>query len=208
MPPAGAPATAQVPAAPAALSAAAQVPATAAYAGAVPAPAARMAQESAMPERVAAAMAAASATAYHAPQGYAAPPAAPAQPPAASPLPAMPHAAPSMGRMPDAPVRPPQGLPPTNLPADSAAGLQDAISALRGALESRMDGLLWGGRQGPGREPAGAALFRSLLDAGFSTKLVRTLVERLPQGLSTEAALSWARNELVTHLPVVRSEDE
>ena len=158
-----------------------------------------------------AAMAGAPATAYHAPQGYAAPPAAPvhlpAMPPAASPLPASPAAAPSMGRMPDAPVRPPQGLP-AQLPADTAAGLQDAISALRGALESRMDGLLWGGRQGPGREPAAAALFRSLLDAGFSTKLVRTLVERLPQGLSAEAALSWARNELVTHLPVVRSEDE
>lgn len=180
------------------------------------APAVRMTPAPAMPERMAtaapaAAMAAAPATAYHAPQGYAAPPApvqAPAMPAAAPPQPAMLHAAPPMGRMPDAPARPPQGLPPANLPADTAAGLQDAISALRGALETRMDGLLWGGRQGPGREPAGAALFRSLLDAGFSTKLVRTLVERLPQGLSTEAALSWARNELVTHLPVVRSEDE
>lgn len=188
-------------------------------AAAVPAPQARMTQEHAMPERMAAsvapaaaAMAAAPATAYHAPQGYAAPPAAPSQPPAmppaASPLPATPSAAPSMGRMPDAPVRPPQGLPPAPLAPDTAAGLQDAISALRGALETRMDGLLWGGRQGPGREPAAAALFRSLLDAGFSTKLVRTLVERLPPGLSAEAAQSWARNELVTHLPVVRSEDE
>ncbi|MCP2513906.1 MAG: flagellar biosynthesis protein FlhF [Achromobacter mucicolens] len=189
----------------------------------VPAPAARMTPEHAMPERMAAsvapaaaAMAAAPATAYHAPRGYAAAPVTPAQPPAmppaASPLSAAPpaslSAAPSMGRMPDAPVRPPQGLPPAPLAADTAAGLQDAISALRGALETRMDGLLWGGRQGPGREPAAAALFRSLLDAGFSTKLVRTLVERLPQGLSAEAAQSWARNELVTHLPVVRSEDE
>lgn len=184
-----------------------------------PAPAARMAQAPAIPKPmvtaatpVMAAMAAAPATAYHAPQGYAAPPAGPAHvpamPPAASPLSATSPAAPAMGRTPDAPVRPAQGLPPANLPADTAAGLQDAISALRGALETRMDGLLWGGRQGPGREPAAAALFRSLLDAGFSTKLVRTLVERLPQGLSTEAALSWARNELVTHLPVVRSEDE
>ena len=60
---------------------------------------------------------------------------------------------------------------------------------------------------GPGREPAGAALFRSLLDAGFSTKLVRTLVERMPEGLDADAALAWARNELVTHLPVLGSED-
>ena len=99
------------------------------------------------------------------------------------------------------------GVAAGTLPADTAAGLQNAISALRGALESRMDGLLWGGRQGPGREPAGAALFRSLLDAGFSTKLVRTLVERMPEGLDADAALAWARNELVTHLPVLGSED-
>ncbi|WKK15496.1 flagellar biosynthesis protein FlhF [Achromobacter insolitus] len=114
----------------------------------------------------------------------------------------------SMARTPDAPLRQPPMAPSAALPSDAAAGLQDAISALRGALESRMDGLLWGGRQGPGREPAGAALFRSLMDAGFSTKLVRTLVERLPEGMTPEAAISWARNELVTHLPVLRSEDE
>jgi len=119
-----------------------------------------------------------------------------------------PAAAPSMARTPDAPLRQAPAARQTALPGDAAAGLQDAISALRGALESRMDGLLWGGRQGPGREPAAAALFRSLLDAGFSTKLVRTLVERLPEGMSPEAALGWARNELVTHLPVLRSEDE
>ncbi|QVQ28750.1 flagellar biosynthesis protein FlhF [Achromobacter deleyi] len=138
----------------------------------------------------------------YAPDAYA--PAAPASPAPAATAPATS----SMARMPDAPVRQLPPMPPAVLPADTAAGLQDAISALRGALETRMDGLLWGGRQGTGREPAAAALFRSLLDAGFSTKLVRTLVERLPQGLSPEAALSWARNELVTHLPVVRSEDE
>ena len=112
--------------------------------------------------------------------------------------------APSMARMPDAPLR----QAPPSLPPDTTAGLQDAISALRGALETRMDGLLWGGRPGTTRETAAAALFRSLLDAGFSTKLVRALVDRLPQGLSADAAQAWARNELVTHLPVVASEDE
>lgn len=147
------------------------------------------------------------ASAAPAPAAYtpATPQPAPAPYTPAAPQPAP---APTMARMPDAPLRQPPVLPPAAMPADAAAGLQDAISALRGALESRMDGLLWGGRQGPGREPAGAALFRSLLDAGFSTKLVRTLVERLPEGMTPEAALSWARNELVTHLPVLRSEDE
>lgn len=147
-----------------------------------------------------------------APAAYAMP-AMPAAPAPAAPVHAPPPAvstppAPSMARTPDAPLRHPTLTPQPAAPIDTTAGLQDAISALRGAMESRMDGLLWGGRQGQGREPAAAALFRSLLDAGFSTKLVRTLVERLPQGMTSEAALAWARNELVTHLPVVRSEDE
>lgn len=137
----------------------------------------------------------------------------PAPSPAASAIPTpmptpAPAPAPSMARMPDAPLRQPPAMPQPALSGDAAAGLQDAISALRGALESRMDGLIWGSRQGPGREPAAAALFRSLLDAGFSTKLVRTLVERLPEGMTPQSALDWARNELVTHLPVLRSEDE
>jgi flagellar biosynthesis protein FlhF len=135
------------------------------------------------------------------------PMAAPA-PAAAAPMPSPVAAAPSMARTPDAPLRQPPAMPAAALPTDTAAGLQDAISALRGALETRMDGLLWGGRPGSGREPAAAALFRSLLDAGFSTKLVRALVDRLPQGMTADAAQSWARNELVTHLPVVASEDE
>ncbi len=175
-----------------------------AYAPAAPAPASAPAYAPAAsvpasaPAYVPLASAPASAPAYVPPAS------APAYTPAASAA----ASAPSMARMPDAPLRQAPPMVPPSLPANSNAGLQDAISALRGALETRMDGLLWGGRPGSGREPAAAALFRSLLDAGFSTKLVRTLVDRLPQGLSTDAAQAWARNELVTHLPVVRSEDE
>lgn len=177
---------------------------------ALPEPVARQAPPAMAPAPVAAPPAVTAAVATPAVMA----PVAPAAPvrmemPALPPARELPPVAPSpMARMPDAPLRNGPGMPPAALPGDAAAGLQDAISALRGALESRMDGLLWGGRQGPGREPAGAALFRSLLDAGFSTKLVRTLVERMPQGMSAEAALAWARNELVTHLPVLGSEDE
>ena len=157
-----------------------------------------------------AAMPASGRMAPAAPAAYAAPvaPAPSAAPPAPAASAAYAAPAPSMARTPDAPLRQSPPAPSAALPTDTAAGLQDAISALRGALETRMDGLLWGGRQGTAREPAAAALFRSLLDAGFSTKLVRALVDRLPQGMSADAAQAWARNELVTHLPVVASEDE
>ncbi|HYG44334.1 MAG TPA: flagellar biosynthesis protein FlhF [Bordetella sp.] len=95
---------------------------------------------------------------------------------------------------------------PEGLAADTA-GLEAAIGALRGTLESRLDGLLWGGNDAPGREPLRAALFRLLLDAGFSTRLARAMLERLPGGLADREAQSWVRNELVTHLPVLAHEE-
>ncbi|WP_019939072.1 flagellar biosynthesis protein FlhF [Bordetella sp. FB-8] len=115
-----------------------------------------------------------------------------------------------MARMPDAPM--PGAVHPQPAPLDASyqAGMQvqAAINALRGSFESRMDGLLWGGSNGPGAEPVNAMLFRVLLEAGFSMPIVRALIERMPAGCDRQASLTWARNELVTHLPVLRSEDE
>ncbi|MBV7487071.1 flagellar biosynthesis protein FlhF [Bordetella sp. BOR01] len=102
----------------------------------------------------------------------------------------------------------PPAWAPAEQPEAGAAGLEAAIGALRGALESRLDGLLWGGNDAPGREPLRAALFRLLLDAGFSARLARAMLERLPGTLAEREAQSWVRNELVTHLPVLAREDE
>ncbi|MFJ1298797.1 flagellar biosynthesis protein FlhF [Pseudomonadota bacterium AL_CKDN230030165-1A_HGKHYDSX7] len=115
----------------------------------------------------------------------------------------------SMARRPDAPIPGNAGLP--GLPMHAALGaepsVQAAIDALRGALESRMDGMLWGNRAQT-REPVNAGLFRTLLEAGFSMPLVRALLERLPEHLDARQAMAWARNELVTHLPVLRAEED
>ena len=129
-----------------------------------------------------------------------------AMPPAAPPAavrPPVPPARPSMARMPDAPM--PQAIPAIRPAAEDP--MQAALDALRGSLESRMDGLLWGGPSGPGTEPVSAALLRSLLECGFSMPLVRSLLERLPAGMDRHAALAWARNDLVTSLPVLRDEE-
>jgi len=143
-------------------------------------------------------------------------PTAPAVHPAVAAAPA-PSGAPAPARAPQpaAAVPAPPRSPDAPMPAAWSGGappggevaVQAAIDALRGALESRMDGLLWGGAQGPGREPAAMGLFRGLLEAGFSMPLVRALVERLPRDMDRAAALAWARNELVTHLPVLRDEN-
>jgi len=110
--------------------------------------------------------------------------------------------------LPALPGPPLESRPAAARAADGADGLEAAIGALRGALETRLDGLLWGGADAPGREPQRAALFRLLLDVGFSARLARAMLERLPGGLAQREAQAWVRNELVTHLPVLARDDD
>ncbi|NYT61979.1 flagellar biosynthesis protein FlhF [Alcaligenaceae bacterium] len=106
------------------------------------------------------------------------------------------------------------GAPAAALRAPSPAPLvqpepevdvMNAIGAMRGALETRIDELMWGNQLR--RAPQAVALFQTLLGYGFSTALLRAMLKRLPEQLGAKAALQWARNELVTHLPVLASED-
>lgn len=84
-------------------------------------------------------------------------------------------------------------------------GVMDAIGEMRGALETRIDELLWGNQLR--RAPQAASLFQTLMGFGFSTALLRAMLKRLPEQLSSRAALQWARQELVSHLPVLADED-
>lgn len=98
--------------------------------------------------------------------------------------------------------------PPASRPVapESEEDVMGAIGEMRGALENRIDELLWG-NQLKGA-PQAAVLFQTLLGYGFSTALLRALLKRLPPQLTPKAAFQWARNELVTHLPVLASEDD
>lgn len=84
--------------------------------------------------------------------------------------------------------------------------VMDAIGAMRGALETRIDELVWGNQLR--RAPEAVSLFQTLLGYGFSTTLLRAMLKRLPGKLSAKAASQWARNELITHLPVLSGEDK
>lgn len=97
----------------------------------------------------------------------------------------------------------PSPMPPMPEPG---AEVMDAIGAMRGALENRIDELLWGNQLR--RAPQAVSLFQTLLGYGFSTALLRAMLKRLPEQLAAKAAFQWARNELVTHLPVLKSEDD
>lgn len=108
-------------------------------------------------------------------------------------------------QVPAAPLQPTAGAAAPSVADMSAmpAGqeVMGAIGALRGALENRIDGMLWG--ENLRRAPMGIAMFRELLGAGFSTALARALSERLPRDLDRDEALAWVRNELAGHLPVL-----
>lgn len=91
-------------------------------------------------------------------------------------------------------------------PPEPGVDVMIAIGAMRGALETRIDELMWGNQLR--KAPQAVALFQTLLGFGFSTALLRAMLKRLPEQLGAKAALQWARNELVTHLPVLASEDQ
>lgn len=100
-----------------------------------------------------------------------------------------------------APARP---VAPT--PAgDTRVEVMSAIGEMRGALETRMDELMWGNQLR--RVPQAAALFQTMLGFGFSTALLRAMLKRLPETLSGKAAVQWVRQELIAHLPVLESEE-
>ena len=101
----------------------------------------------------------------------------------------------------------PNMTPPPRVPAAgaSSAEVMTAIKALKGSLEGRIEEVMWG--QHLTVNPELLSLFQSLLAYGFSTALLRAMLKRLPPKLSLRAAMKWVRQELDTHLPVLKSED-
>lgn len=91
---------------------------------------------------------------------------------------------------------------------DSARLAQSVISEIKTMqmrLESQLADLAW--RDLPGRDPAGAAVMRDMLTAGFSATLARELLEAMPKG-DVEQAQSWAKNTLMKRLQVMQSETD
>jgi len=96
---------------------------------------------------------------------------------------------------------------PSTTPHSSAhpADVMDAITALRGEFEHRMEDLVW--NQQIKQAPQALSLFQTLLGVGFSTPLLRAMLKRLPSDASDKAALAWARQELIRHLPACIDEN-
>lgn len=99
----------------------------------------------------------------------------------------------------------PEKVSVSNAPAPQTDVMRE-IGAMRGALERRIDELVWGNQLK--QSSHAATLFQSLLGCGFSTALLRAMLTRLPGRLSLRAAQEWVRTELTRNLPVLTDEDE
>lgn len=93
------------------------------------------------------------------------------------------------------------------MPGDDSAQLaQSVISEIKSMqmrLESQLADMAW--RDLPGRDPAGAAMMRDMLSAGFSATLARDMLAELPKG-DMEHTQAWMRNTLMKRLQVMQNE--
>ena len=90
------------------------------------------------------------------------------------------------------------------------AALMAEIKAMKGMLQEQLAGLAWD--QTVRTRPLRAYMLRSMLASGFGPLLSRTLVDRLPDDFSEEAATNWltsvlAKNINCATLPVANARD-
>jgi len=89
---------------------------------------------------------------------------------------------------------------------DGALGqLRGELQSMRALLERQMAGM--GAPAAPAGDPLRESLFDWLVGAGFSARLARSLLARLPAGHDRPAATAWARQEIAAKVPVLADED-
>jgi len=141
------------------------------------------------------------ALAQAAPMPTAAPHAPMPQAPVALPAPMAPT--PAIASMPAMPAR---TEPPAPVPAAPAhPDVLHELHSMRGMLEEQLASAAWNEKQR--QDPVRGRLLRTLLGAGFSARLAKAMLEKLPTGQSYTQGMAFARAELMRALPVHADED-
>ncbi|MET3477340.1 flagellar biosynthesis protein FlhF [Variovorax atrisoli] len=129
------------------------------------------------------------------------------QPPAltpvarAMPMPSAP--APVASAVPVAPVPPiTAAAAPAAAPADTVL---EELHSMRGMIEEQLASVVWNDRQR--RDPVRGRLLRTLLGAGFSARLSKAMLEKLPTGRTYAEGMAYVRSELIRAVPVHEDED-
>lgn len=89
-------------------------------------------------------------------------------------------------------------------PAAAPDSVLSELHSMRSMIEERLAGVVWNDQQR--RDPVRGRLLRTMLGCGFSTRLSRALLEKLPAGHSYAEGLAFVRAELVRAVPVQADE--
>lgn len=136
-------------------------------------------------------------------------PAAPRISFAPTPLAAAP-AAPRLAPAPAAPMVQVAQAARTVAVATAAAATADEsvlneLHSMRGMLEEQLASVVWNDKQR--RDPVRGRVLRTLIGAGFSARLSRAMLEKMPVGQSYADGMAYARSELIRAVPVHEDED-
>jgi len=79
------------------------------------------------------------------------------------------------------------------------------LHSMRGMLEEQLASVVWNDKQR--QDPVRGRLLRTLLGAGFSARLSKAMLEKLPTGQTYAQGMAFARAELIRAVPVFEDED-
>lgn len=109
------------------------------------------------------------------------------------------HAEPAPPAVPAAPAA------PEPVAAAHADSVLREIHSMRGMIEEQLASVVWSDQQR--RDPVRGHLLRTLLGAGFSPQLSKSMLEQLPTGQSQAQGMAFVRSELIRTLPVCEDEE-
>ncbi len=86
-----------------------------------------------------------------------------------------------------------------------ADAISSKVDAMRSLIDEQLAERAW--TQAKKREPLRGHLLRMLLGAGFSARLAKDLLAKLPQGQSLASGIEYVKSMLALQLPMIESEE-
>jgi len=90
-------------------------------------------------------------------------------------------------------------------PAPAADSVLSELHSMRSMIEERLASVVWNEQQR--RDPVRGRLLRAMLGAGFSARLSKAMLEKLPAGHSHADGLAFIKSELLRTVPVCGDEE-
>ena len=94
---------------------------------------------------------------------------------------------------------------PAAVAATADESVLNELHSMRGMLEEQLASVVWNDKQR--RDPVRGRVLRTLVGAGFSARLARAMLEKMPTGQSYADGMAYARSELIRAVPVHEDED-